>query len=522
MTTDVLVVGAGPTGLTMAGELRRHGLDVRIVDRAPEPARTSRALVVQSRTLEILDDLGVADAAIAEGRLVDGFTGVFSGGRSAHMNLGADLSALPELDTRYPRPLMLSQDRTEALLAANLEGLGVRVERGLGLESYRETGEGVTATLRRADGREEPAEARWIVGCDGAHSAVRRSAGIPFDGVTYEREFIMADARLDWDLPDGELYVFPGEGLFAAWSMPGKRRFRVFGDVPAGEGDPTMADFQRMLDERVPVPAKVIDTAWVSRYRLHRRGVPRYRAGRAFLAGDAAHIHSPVGGQGMNTGIQDAYNLAWKLALGGEELLDTYHAERRPVGEALLRTTDRAFGVVIADSWTARQVRTRFVPNVLPKLLDRPAVQRLAVGLISQLKIKYPGSPLSGQSGRWSGGPEPGSRAWDAPLPGDRRLYDVLRGPHHTVLLFGAAATPSRARRLEERHGPRLIARAVTTDGPADGTPVLPDPGGVLHRRYDASRRPAAYVIRPDGHIAFRTRDPAALESDLTHRLPTP
>ncbi|GAA5073699.1 FAD-dependent monooxygenase [Thermocatellispora tengchongensis] len=511
----------------MAAELRRHGLTPRLIDRAPAPATTSRALVVQPRTLEIFDDMGVAGDALERGRVVDGFTGVFPGREPVRLRFGVDVSNSDELDTAYPQPLMLSQDHTEALLAEHLERLEVTIERGVALEAYREVGDGVVATLRHAGGRVEEAGARWIIGCDGAHSAVREGAGIPFDGVTYHDEFIMADARLEWELPDGQLYVFPGNGILAAWSMPGARRFRVFGNVPPGEGDPSLADFQRLLDERLPVPAKIVEASWVSRYRLHRRGVPRYRAGHAFLAGDAAHIHSPVGAQGMNTGIQDAYNLAWKLALvaagATEDLLDTYDAERHPVGAALLRTTDRAFGVVLSESHLAHLVRGHVAPHLMPALLNRPRFQKLVLGVISQLKIGYPKSPLSRESGRWDGGPRPGARAWDGPVRADgvQRLHEALRGPRHVALIF-AADSPAEpllrsAKELENRYGSRLAARVVRVIGKG-GAGGLADPDGVLHRRYDAEAG-TVYVVRPDGHVGYRGRDLEGAEADLAARL---
>jgi hypothetical protein len=298
-------------------------------------------------------------------------------------------------------------------------------------------------------------------------------------------------------------------------------RYRVYGNVPAGGGEPSLADFQRLLDERLPIPAKIVDATWVSRYRLHRRGVPRYRAGHAFLAGDAAHIHSPVGAQGMNTGIQDAYNLAWKLALvaagAREELLDSYDAERHPVGEALLRTTDRAFGAVISESPLAGAVRAHVAPHLVPTLLGRPRFQTFLIGAISQLKIGYPKSPLSRESGRWDGGPEPGARAWDGPVRGDgmRRLHDVLRGPRHTALLFAGDSSGGPLTRfgrdLQDRYGSRLAAQVIGTGG-------LADPDGVIHRRYDAEAG-TVYIIRPDGHVGYRGRDLRGAESDLATRL---
>ncbi len=317
----VLVVGAGPTGLMVANELARHGVPPRIIDRGPAPATTSRALVVQPRTLEIFDDIGVIDQAIAAGDPATGLTITFAT-KTVELDFAGQLTG-PQNYTAYPEPRTLSQHDTERILTELLSKQGVEIERGRALTDLTQDGEAVTVSLRGEDGSIETLRCRWVIGCDGAHSAVRKAAGIPFTGSTYRDEFIMADAELEWKLPHGGLYGFPSPaGIFAAFSMPGENRYRIFGNFPPGpEGpsaeysEPTHEEFQAMVDERVPFPAKVVKEYWVTRYRVHSRTVPRYRDGRVFLVGDAAHVHSPAGAQGMNTGIQDAYNLAWKLAL---------------------------------------------------------------------------------------------------------------------------------------------------------------------------------------------------------------
>ncbi|MEV6522701.1 FAD-dependent monooxygenase [Longispora sp. NPDC051575] len=604
---DILVVGAGPTGLTMAAELARHGASVRIVDRLPVPATTSRALIVQPRTLELFDDMGIVDAALAAGTRAESLNVVFDRERRIRVDV-AGLLTEPETATAYPWLFSLSQHETERVLTAHLATLGIGVERGVtvtGLDQdtdgvtvrfegpgggaawgtgpvggtawggLAEAGEGrhggVSTPLGPEDG--EPGGGRtrewterfdWVVGCDGARSAVRGAIGMPFDGATYAEEFIMADARLDWELPDGDLYVFPSRsGFLAAFAMPGAGRFRIFGNVgtretapsggeaarsggedprspgpsttgpaqaagpeehsAAGSGatgpgaadysEPTRAEFQAMLDERLPLPARVVEEFWVSRYRLHRRGVPRYRDGRVFLVGDAAHVHSPAGAQGMNTGIQDAYNLAWKLARAArgpvpEQLLDSYHAERHPVGQRLLRTTDRMFSVISGQGAVARFARGQVAPVLAGRLLGRESVRRWLIGTFAQLRIAYPDSPLNARDGGGGDGPVPGDRAREASV-GAGRVYDVLRGTQHTVLLFGEPAEwGGLAERVELEYPGRVAARVIGPEETAAWAAYGVSGSGV-------------FVVRPDKYIAYRGApiDPGLLLADLAGRL---
>jgi hypothetical protein len=358
-----------------------------------------------------------------------------------------------------------------------------------------------------------------VIGADGAHSAVRRALGIAFSGGSYETEFLQGDVRLDWELPDGELYLMPhATGFLAAWAMPGPGRFRVFGTVD-GTGnsavDDTHAepirttgdDVQALLDQRSPVPAKVVETTWATRYRLHHRVADRYRTGRVLLAGDAAHLHSPAGAQGMNTGIQDAYNLAWKiagvLAGGPAVLLDSYEAERRPVGLRLLRSTDRMFTIAASRSWPARFARGEIVPRVMSRLFTRPAVRRRISAVVSQLGVGYPSSPLNCPDDRHlRGGPAPGTRAPEAPLTGAAsRVHELLRGTGWTALVFSgataSATADAAARRLRDGG---LNTVLISTDGVG----TAHDRSSLAHRAYRAEDG-AVYLIRPDGHVAARS-----------------
>jgi 2-polyprenyl-6-methoxyphenol hydroxylase-like FAD-dependent oxidoreductase len=540
----VLVVGAGPTGLMVANELARHGVQPRIIDRGPAPATTSRALVVQPRTLEIFDDIGVIDQAIAAGNPATVLTITFAN-KAVGLEI-ADALTGAENYTAYPALRTLSQHDTERILIELLSRQGVDVERGQALTDLTQDGEAVTASVRGEDGSIDTVRCRWVIGCDGAHSAVRKAAGIPFAGSTYRDEFIMADAELDWRLPHGGLYGFPSPaGIFAAFSMPGENRYRIFGNFPPGpEGpsaeysEPTHEEFQAMVDARVPFPAKVIKEHWVTRYRVHSRSVPRYRDGRVFLVGDAAHVHSPAGAQGMNTGIQDAYNLAWKLALvergiADDSLLDSYQAERHPVGVQLLKTTDRLFAVLGGQNPLARLARGRVAPLLAKVVLTRAWVLRRAIGMLAQLRLRYPDSPLNAEDGtEWRDAPAPGDRAREADVLIDGqqgRLHEVFRGTHHTVLLFTGlddAARPAVelcriADHIEQAYPGLVKARVVTAERFADHPAALGDPTRAAHRQYGITSA-GAFVIRPDKYIGYRGRpvDADRLMADLARRLP--
>jgi len=540
---SVLVVGAGPTGLTLANELARHGVWPRIIDRGPAPATTSRALVVQPRTLEIFDDIGVVDQVSAAGTSAASLTITFAD-KTVELDLADQLTG-PQNHTAYPEPRTLSQHDTERILTDRLSRQGVEIERGRTLTDLAQSGESVTVSLRGEDGSIEKLRCRWVIGCDGAHSAVRKAAGIPFSGSTYRDEFIMADAELDWKLPHGGLYGFPSPaGIFAAFSMPGENRYRIFGNFPPGpEGsraeysEPTHDEFQAMVDERVPFPAKVVKEHWVTRYRVHSRTVPRYREGRVFLAGDAAHVHSPAGAQGMNTGIQDAYNLAWKLAhvergLADESLLDSYEAERHPIGVQLLKTTDRLFSVFGGQNPLARLARGRVAPVLASHLLTRSWLRRRFVGLLAQLRLHYPDSPLSAEDGSgWRDAPAPGDRAREADVVIEGRqgrLHDVFRGTHYTVLLFTGLDDDARAavelcriaEQLERAYPGLVKARVVSAERFADHPVALGDPTRSAHRQYGITAA-SAFVVRPDKYIGYRGRpvDTERLSADLARRL---
>jgi hypothetical protein len=422
------------------------------------------------------------------------------------------------------------------------------------LEGFQQDADRVVATLKHADGRVETVSARWLLGCDGARSRVRKGLALPFEGKTYEDSCVLADVRVEWSLGEGNLCLMPSRhGLVGAFPMPDAQRYRLFfirpRDAASDAADDTaplpLEEIQALVDQMVPVPARVSEPRWMSRYRLHSRGVTRYGQGRVFLAGDAAHIHSPVGGQGMNTGIQDAYNLAWKVALVTQgrapaSLLDTYELERHPVGRHLLKGVDRAFSVMVRGGLGMRWVRAHVVPRVIHLLFGDGGGRVLRRGsrFVSQLGIRYRHSPLSTErlEGEDTGGvrrragPSPGERVPNVPVKGEgvEMLHTVLHGPQHTLLLFtGLVSEPHRraelvalASRLEARYG-RLLKAVVVVAG--EGTPtarVLADGEGALHRRFGAGAE-CFYLVRPDKHVGHREwpLETGRLEAELARRL---
>jgi 2-polyprenyl-6-methoxyphenol hydroxylase-like FAD-dependent oxidoreductase len=519
---EILVVGAGPTGLTMAAVLARYGLRPRVIDRAVQPpADRSRAIVIQARTLELFEDLGVVEQVLGEALIVDQIN--FYGPSGRHGTLRIDPAWI---DSRYGRFVSLPQDRTEAILTTLVERAGITIERGVELIALNDRDAGAEATLRHADGREERVAPDWVIGCDSLHSAVRELSGIPFVGSTYPDEGLLGDVEIRWPLPDGQLAICPGvSGVLLAFPLPGVHHFRVILIEPASgavdDRDLTVEEFIAKVRAALPrfpgsVPAELLKKHWLTRYRLHRKGAPVYRRGRSFIAGDAAHVHSPVGAQGMNTGIQDAWNLGWKVALvaRGEaplSLLDSYDIERRPVGEMLLRFTDRFFAVTAGGGRLGLIVR-RILPTIAIRLLQLPVLRKRIARFVSETGIRYRSSPLSveahGASRLDSRAPHAGDRAPDVELGPSRWLAELLQGPRHTLLLFAGSSTAllerfaTMSEEISARYGGLVLPVIVRLD-PAHPAIGEVDRRGAAHARYGAEQG-AIYLVRPDGYIAFR------------------
>jgi 2-polyprenyl-6-methoxyphenol hydroxylase-like FAD-dependent oxidoreductase len=527
---DVLVVGAGPTGLTLAAQLRAFGATVRIVDRQPDRVHESRALGVQPRTLEVLRGLGVAEELLERGNDAV-WVQLHAGGRTVRVRLfGLGLA-----DTAYPFLLLVSQAETEQALNDHLATGGVGVEQGMELVAFQADPDGVTCTLRDGDGQTEQVRARYLIGCDGAQSTVRRAAGIPFLGGAYPQTFALADLEVDGGLQADTAYAFLGQvGLVFFFPLGRPASWRLLGMHPKlhGRGEPappSLAELQALSDAFTGGRLRLRDPVWLTYFRLQHRHAARYRAGRVFLAGDAAHVHSPAGAQGMNTGIQDAWNLGWKLALvcrgvADAALLDSYDAERRPVGRFVVRFTDRAFSVVTSTSPLIRALRTRLVPRVLPLVLRFDSALADGFRTISQLGIGYRHSPAV-QDGRPAPrrGPKAGDRLPDAPIARDGQvcwLGEALTAPRFHLLLCGRPGDwdATQVAAVSGRYAGTLAVHHLTRDA-MRGT--LHDVDGQAFARLGVQGT-AQYLIRPDGHIGYRCggSDLDGLQRYLTRWLP--
>ncbi|MFT4069597.1 FAD-dependent monooxygenase [Paraburkholderia sp.] len=555
--SPVLIVGAGPTGLAAAMSLARAHIPVRLIDKAPQPNPYSRAVGIQARTLELLE----------QHRLIEPFLEL--GHRARVANLFSNGMRLARLDfdplhTRYPYLLFLDQSVTEWLLTEHLATLGVTVERGVELTVFAQGAASIVATLRRADGHTETMRPSYLIAADGAHSAIRHRLGLDFEGRTFAQTFLLADLHAETDWPDDEFHIFAsGEGLVALFPM-GHGRHRLIADhalepadaaapstsvasaMPAEPDEPppnptpppSLEQCKALIARRVRERVDVSDLAWSSYFHVNSRMVDRLRVGRVFLAGDAAHVHSPAGAQGMNTGIQEALNLGWKLArvirgAAPDRLLDTYHLERHPIERDVLRQTGFITQMAEADHGPLKLLRER----VMPVLAAFGPLRDAARATISELSIQYRRSPLTLER-VLDGGPRAGERAPDAlvhvvdgPLgraPGVGCIFD-LHDPAFFSLFLLVPPLPVDGTPLDPaaKHAPppdpeveklaaeieRLLPGTVRiwriTDTTGDGAPALAESYG--------RTRPSFYLVRPDGYISARGRTGSDLHGLLRH-----
>ncbi|HEY1601620.1 MAG TPA: FAD-dependent monooxygenase [Pirellulales bacterium] len=528
---DALVVGAGPVGLTMAAELARHGLTCRLIDKCAEPSDKSKALVLWSRSLEMLDAMGTAAPFVEAGLRVHGASIYSRGERLLRVSL--------QVESPFDYALMIPQSETERLLAVHASRCGIETERSVELTTFAADACGVTSTMRLANGADEQVRSAWLMGCDGAHSTVRHTLGINFTGEAELSDWLLADVHIGGSLPTDEISIyFHREGVLALFPIVGGR-FRIIADLGTSQHasrptDPSLADVQTIVDGRGPGGLVLRDPVWLAGFRINERKVADYRHGRVFLAGDAAHIHSPAGGQGMNTGMQDAFNLAWKLALvhhgnASDVLLDSYASERGKVGDQVLRNA----GIMTKAATLRNPLAQGFRDGLYRLFGSLQVVQHAISGTLTELSINYRHSPISGEHQRsplahfWGGrgGVAAGDRAPDAPLVNATsgqtlQLFDLLRGTRHVLLLLSGIEAESGMRSLAEIQAaacaqyPNLLSVYIVA---LRGTPGVThfDSDLSLHNRYGAGLS-ALYLIRPDGYVGFRSQ-PANGDALIAH-----
>lgn len=489
--TDVIIIGAGPTGLALACQLIRHGVDFVIIDKKETTTPFSRAIGVQARTLEIYEQLGLADKLIALGKPAEKVRMIEGGvvrGEAVLKDIGAGMSA-------YPFMLIVEQGKHETLLYDHIKERGHDVSWQTELLDLSQDETGVTATVKGADGESETILAKYLVGCDGSKSPVRHALGLTFDGDTVGRLFYVADVQIDWEFTHDALMVCLAKHTITAFfPMLGENRYRIVGTFPEGhsqdEGDILYEEIERQIEADTELKLDISHVNWFSVYKVHSRAVNKFSEGRCFVAGDAAHIHTPAGAQGMNTGIQDGYNLAWKLALACKgkadaKLLDSYNEERLPNAKRLLATTDRFFEFGSSDEWFISYVRTHIFPYIIGFALSLDIVKKAIFPLVSQIGISYRESSLSTDDAGID------VRAGDR-MPYFRighSVYDELREPKFHVITFGGDGSGKIGDRFND-----LIDKHTL--------PLSPE----ISEHFGADE-PFIVVLRPDNYIGLITKD---------------
>ncbi|MDP8996578.1 MAG: FAD-dependent monooxygenase [Pseudomonadota bacterium] len=494
--TPILIIGAGPSGLLLALRLARHGVAFRIIDKNPGPGLASRAMVVQARTLEFYDQVGLADKIISEGIIVD----TVHLRRDRHEAAVLKLASFGQGLGPYPFALSFPQDDHEKFLVAELKAMGVSVEWNTALQDLGQDENQVTATLLK-DGKSQTAQFRYACGCDGAHSKTREILKLDFAGGTYSHIFYVADVKLVAQ-PDVQAQVNLGDDGFALQfpirSSGMNRLIGVAPDAAEKTEHPIFADLQHMPERLLDI--KVQEVNWFSTYHVHHRVAAHFNVGRVFLLGDAGHVHSPVGGQGLNTGLGDAVNLSWKLAhvlqnRASPALLQSYEPERIAFARKLVATTDRAFTMIVSGGMQARLMRNLIVPYLIPLLLKFGGFRRFIFKTISQIMINYRDSPLSNGKG---GAIQAGDRL---PFVASLDNFKPLRKIDWQLHIYGEASAECSA--LCAKLGLTLVTFAFTDQAMAAGF-----------------AKDALYLIRPDGHVAFasQTQNANALQEYLSDK----
>jgi len=440
LKTDVIIVGAGPTGLSLAVQLLRYGVDFILIEKNEKTTHLSKAVVVQARTLEIFREIGLDKKAIDRGRNAMAFNMYHKGKKRAQLNL----NGLGRGQSAFPYVLSLEQSKTEKLLAEYLAENGKTIHWNSEFTHLQQSDTGVTVNFKDAQGNAQTIEASYVVGCDGASSPVRHAAGITFSGDTIPKIFYVADAVLNSTVVNtDEMSVFLiDKGFILFFPMEGKGHYRIIGILPDVSEEQaanlTFSDIEASVKEQMAVPIEFEAINWFSHYKVHSRKAETFMINRCFIAGDAAHIHTPAGGQGMNTGIQDAYNIAWKLAYvlkGKSNMLATYNTERIANAENLLRTTDRMFDFMAGKHWYSDFFRLRLFPLIAGFISKNSMLNKLVFPLLSQTGFAYPDSILTIKG--TIGNVKAGERMHYFEFADGKNIFDFLTEPNFKVIYFG-------------------------------------------------------------------------------------
>ena len=494
INTDVIIIGAGPTGLSLACQLIRYGIDFVVVEKNDTVTPFSKAIGVQARTLEIYDQMGLAQSAIQRGTIANRVRLVEGGEVRGEMhlaNFGREFS-------QFPFMLMFEQSRNEELLYEFIKSHNRDVHWNTELESFTQDETGVTASVKLPSGESQTIKGKYMAGCDGASSPVRHGLGLSFGGSTFERLFYVADAKVDWELPHDALHVCLAKEVFVAFfPMPGEDRYRIIGTFPESkneeEGEVVYEEIEREIKEQAKLSLEISDVRWFSLYKVHTRRVNKFSEGKCFLAGDSAHIHSPAGAQGMNTGIGDAYNLAWKLAfvvkgLAGESLLDTYNEERLANAKRLLESTDRMFELAAGSHWLMSFIRTTIFPPVAGFMASLETVSKRVFPLISQTGINYRNASLSQHTDDESDHVKAGDRMPYFEVDG-KSIFDKLKEPKFHLIRFSKGEIEDACGDFLQNFGHLADCQVVH---------ISERVHEIFQREDDFS-----VFLRPDNHIAF-------------------
>jgi 2-polyprenyl-6-methoxyphenol hydroxylase-like FAD-dependent oxidoreductase len=502
--SDVVVVGAGPTGLVAACELARRGVVIRVIDKLPAPTGESRAIVVHARSLEMFDWMGIAGEIIDSGVKSQAMQMYAAGRRLARVEFG-------QVDSAFPFSVTIPQTETERILTERLHRLGVTTERGVELTALTQDADAAHLTLRHASGAQERADATWVIGADGSHSTVRAQVGTKLAGSFQGERFILGDVEAEHSLDLDSMYTYfsPDAGPLLAFPMRGTR-MRLIAQIRDPDGqppnlNPTQAELQRIVDARAD-GIKITESHWLTEFEVRHAQVPAYRFGRVFLAGDAAHVHSPAGGQGMNTGMQDAFNLGWKLAMavygtGGQQLLDSYHAERHPVAAKVIEFTTRLTQVGTLRHELAIKLRNELVHAAVGLAPIRHAI----ADQTEEVALSYRGSPVVAgrhHHGRVAAG-DHAPHVADTDLQGQLSAAWSPEFGGHVIVTVSTAEPAGWPAPVRDAGDARQVLVTPAGGSPTDGYHLsVADPGHLVASRYGL-RDGGRVIIRPDGYVGY-------------------